>query len=188
MLLTGGDIRHIASGLGFYLGVCEIGGDFGLSPVRLHRLKWLTLILNLQCEVIMAGTQELRSAPRIDCYSRTEFDDDVECGMVIDISATGAGLTVSKDTPLFKDVNPEQPASSYGCLDLSIFHPDHSLEDGLDIRANIAWIDHEYSKHRVKLGVQFSEMDDDKSSYVGKFIDWIQKEDNYFLHCELEKC
>ena len=136
----------------------------------------------------MADIQERRTTPRIDCYSRSSVDDNVEHGLVIDISETGAGLLISKDTPLFKDLNPEQSASSYGCLRLNIFHPDYSLEDGLNISANIAWLDHEYSKDRLKLGVHFAEMDDDKSSYVGKFIDWIQKKENYFLHCELEKC
>ena len=136
----------------------------------------------------MADIQELRAAPRIHVYSRSSFDDDVEHGLVIDISETGAGLTVSKDTPLFKDVDPEQPASGYGCLHLNIFHPDYSLENALSISANIAWLDHEYSKGRLKLGVQFAEMDDDKSSQVGEFIDWIQEEENYFLHCELERC
>jgi len=136
----------------------------------------------------MADRQELRASPRIDCYSHSRVDDDVEHGLVIDISEIGAGLTVPKDTPLFKDVDPEQPASSYGCLRLNIFHPDHSLEHGLNINANIAWLDHEYSKDRLKLGVHFSEMDESKSSYVSRFVEWIKKEENYFLHCELEKC
>ena len=136
----------------------------------------------------MADIQERRTAPRIDCYSRSSIDDNVEHGLVIDISETGAGLLISKDTPLFKDLNPEQSAGSYGCLRLKIFHPDYSLEDGLNISANIAWLDHEYSKDRLKVGVHFAELDDAKSSYVAKFIDWIQKEDNYFLHSELEKC
>jgi len=136
----------------------------------------------------MADIQELRTAPRIHVYSLSSIDDNVEHGLVIDISETGACLTISKDTPLFKDVDPEQSASSYGCLQLNIFHPDYSLEDGLNINAYIAWLDHEYSKDRLKLGVHFAEMDDDKSSYVSKFIDWIQKKENYFLHCELEKC
>jgi hypothetical protein len=136
----------------------------------------------------MADIKELRTAPRIDVYSRSSVDDNVEHGLVVDISKTGAGLTISKDTPLFKDVNPEQPASSYGCLRLNIFHPDHSLEYALNISANIAWLDHEYSKGRLKLGVHFTEMDDGKSSQVSEFINWIQKKENYFLHCEVEKC
>jgi len=136
----------------------------------------------------MADIHERRTTQRIDCYSRSSVDDNVEHGLVIDISETGAGLLILKDTPLFKDLNQEQSASSYGCLRLKIFHPDFSLEDGLNISANIAWLDHEYSKDRLKLGVHFAEMDDDKSSYVSEFIDWIQKKENYFLHCELEKC
>ena len=136
----------------------------------------------------MADIQELRSAPRIDVYSRSSVDDDVEHGLVIDISETGAGLTISKDTPLFKDVDPEMSASSYGCLHLKIFHPDYNLEHGLNINADIAWLDHEYSKGRLKLGVHFTDLDGGKSSQVGELIDWIQKKDNYFLHCELEKC
>ena len=136
----------------------------------------------------MGDIQENRTATRIDCYSRSNVDDNVECGLVIDISENGAGLTIPKDTPLFKEADPNQPASSYGCLHLKIFHPDYSYENGLEINANIAWLDHEYSSDRLKLGVCFDEMDDSKSSYVGEFIDWIQKKDNYFLRCELEKC
>ena len=136
----------------------------------------------------MNDRQELRASPRIDCYSRAMSDDNVECGLVIDISETGAGLTIPKETPLFKDVDPEQAASSYGCLRLNIFHPDYSSENSLNINANIAWLDHEYSKDRLKLGVHFSEMDESKSGYVSNFIDWIQQEENYFLRCELEKC
>ena len=136
----------------------------------------------------MADKQELRAEPRIDCYSRSMADENVEHGLVIDISQTGAGLTVSKDTPLFRDADPAQSAAGYGCLRLNIFHPDYALENSLNINANIAWLDREYSKHRLKLGVQFSELDDSQSSYVSKFIDWIQKEENYFLRCDLERC
>ena len=136
----------------------------------------------------MADIQELRAVPRIDCYSRAMSDDNVECGLVIDISETGAGLTIPKNTPLFKHADPEQAADSYGCLNLNIFHPDYSLENSLNISATIAWIDHEYSKDRLKLGVHFSEMDDSESGIVSNFIDWIQQKENYFLRCELEKC
>ena len=83
----------------------------------------------------MADTQELRAAPRIDCYSRFSEDVNVEHGLVIDISETGAGLTVSKNASIFKDIDPDQSASSYGCLRLNIFHPDYSLEHGLNINA-----------------------------------------------------
>ena len=136
----------------------------------------------------MADTEELRASPRIDCYSRSMYDENVDCGLVIDISETGAGLTVSKDTPLFKDVDPKQAAESYGCLRLNIFHPDYPSENSLNIDADIAWLDHDYSRDRLKLGVKFSEMDDSQSNYVSKFIDWIQQEENYFLRCDLEKC
>ena len=129
----------------------------------------------------MAEIQENRAVPRIDCYSCSMADVNVECGLVIDISETGAGLTIP-------EVDPGHPAGRYGCLHLNVFHPDYSSENRLDIRASIAWIDDEYSKDRLKLGVHFSEMDDDKSSYVVRFIDWLKKKDNYFLRCELEKC
>ena len=136
----------------------------------------------------MADIQELRATPRIDCYSRSMSNDNVECGLVIDISEAGAGLTISKDSPLFKDVDYKQAANSYGCLRLNIFHTDYSPDNSLNINANITWLDYEYSKDRLKLGVHFSEMDESKSGYVNNFIDWIQKKENYFLHCELEKC
>ena len=136
----------------------------------------------------MADIQERRGKTRIDCYTRSRADDNIEHGLVVDISATGAGLTMPKDTPLFKGLDPKQSADSYGRLRLNIFHPDYSLEHGLNIDANIAWLDHDYSRDRVKLGVHFSGMDEGKSSYIGKFIDWIQEKENYFLHCEVEKC
>ena len=136
----------------------------------------------------MADIQELRTAPRFNVYSRSSDDDNVEHGLVSDISETGACLTLPKDTPLFKGEDPEQSASSYGCLRLNIFHPDYAIEHSFDINTNIAWLDHEYSKKRLKLGVNFSDMDADKSSQVCDFIDWIKEEENYFLHCELEKC
>ena len=136
----------------------------------------------------MVNSQERRIDRRIDCYSRSKANDDIEHGMVIDISKTGACLLIPKDTPLFKDSSPEQPAESYGCLRLNIFHPNYSLEEGLDISADIVWINHDYSSYHLKVGVNFAEMDDDKSNYVTKFIDWIKKKENYFLHAELEKC
>ena len=136
----------------------------------------------------MADSQEHRASPRIDCYSRFGGNENVEHGLVIDISETGAGLTLSKDTPLFKDVDPGQSADSYGCLRLSIFHPDYTLDQGLNIDANIAWMDHEYSKDRLKLGIHFSELDERESSHINEFIDWIQQKENYFLRANLEKC
>ena len=136
----------------------------------------------------MANSQERRIDLRIDCYSRSKVNDDIEHGLVIDISTTGAYLLIPKDTPIFKDSNPEQSPESYGSLHLNIFHPDYSLEEGLDISAEIVWINHDYSSYHLKAGVEFAEMDDDKSDYVAKFIDWIQKKENYFLHSELEKC
>ena len=136
----------------------------------------------------MAVTQELRTTPRIDCYSPSMSDDDTECGLVIDISETGAGLTISKNTPFFMDEDSKQSANNYGCLHLNIFHPDYSVENSLNIKADIAWLDREYSKDRLKLGVHFTELDDSKSGSVDNFIDWLQKKENYFLRCKLEKC
>lgn len=136
----------------------------------------------------MTDIQERRTSPRIHCYSRSMVDDNVEHGLVVDISETGACLLISKDTSLFKELNQDQSASSYGCIRLNVFHPDYSLEEGLDVSADITWLDQEYSKDRLKLGVHFAEMDDDKSVYVSKFIDWIQNKDHYFLHSEIEKC
>ena len=136
----------------------------------------------------MADMQELRAAPRFNCYSLSTSDDNAECGLVIDISETGAGLTISKDTPLFMDADSKQSENNYDCLYLNIFHPDYEIENSLNIKANIAWLDSEYSKDRFKLGVHFSEIDDSKSGSVSDFIDWIQKKENYFLRCKLEKC
>jgi len=136
----------------------------------------------------MADKKERRTSPRIHCYSRAIDDEDVEHGLVVDISETGACLLISKDTSLFRDLSPEKSADNYGCLRLNIFHPDYSLEDGLNISADVTWMDNKYSKDRLKLGVHFTGLDDDKSKYVGKFIGWMQDKNNYFLHSEVEKC
>lgn len=136
----------------------------------------------------MADIQERRNAPRINCYSRSTADDTVEHGLVVDVSETGAGLLIPKDTPLFNDLDQERSASSYGCLRLNIFHPDDSLEDGLNINVYVSWMDHEYSRKRLKLGVHFADMDDEQSRYVDRLVDWIREKENHFLHCELEKC
>ena len=136
----------------------------------------------------MTDLQERRNSPRIDCYSRSTVDDNVEHGLVVDMSETGAGLLIPKNTPLFKDLDPDQAVSSFGCLRLNIFHPDDSLENSLDISTNIAWLDQEYSKKNLKLGVHFADMDVDQSRYVARLIDWIKQKENYFLHCELERC
>ena len=58
----------------------------------------------------------------------------------------------------------------------------------MKINANIAWLDQDYSRDRLKLGIHFCDMDDSQSGYVSEFIDWIQKEENYFLRADLEKC
>ena len=137
---------------------------------------------------IMADIKEQRAVPRIDCYSRSEFDENVEHGLVLDISQNGAGLTLLKNAHLLKHMGLDQLADSSDCLRLNIFHPDYPLENSLNINAHIAWLDHKYSNSRVRLGVQFSEMDESKSRYVNKFIDWFQTKGNYFLHCEVERC
>ena len=136
----------------------------------------------------MTDLQERRNTPRIDCYSRSTIDESVEHGLVVDMSETGAGLLIPKNSPLFRDLDPDQPVSGFGCLRLNIFHPDDSLEDSLEISTNIAWLDHEYSKKNLKLGVRFAGMDVDQSRYVARLIEWIKEKENYFLHCELEKC
>jgi c-di-GMP-binding flagellar brake protein YcgR len=136
----------------------------------------------------MATIKERRRSPRINCYSRSIDDENVEHGIVVDISETGACLLILKGSSLFKYLNSDQEESSYGSLRLNIFHPDLSLEDGLNIKADIARLDNKYSKDRLKLGVNFTEMDADKSNYVSEFIGWMHKKDNYFLHSEVEIC
>ncbi len=136
----------------------------------------------------MAVIKERRRSPRINCYSRSIDDENVEHGIVIDISETGACLLILKGSSLFKYLNSDQEASSYGSLRLNIFHPDLSLEDGLNIKAEIIRVDNKYSKDRLKIGVNFIELDNYKSNYVSEFIGWMQEKGNYFLHSEIEVC
>ena len=132
----------------------------------------------------MPYNQERRSARRIDCYNRAILDDDIEHGLVVDINNEGAGLLLLKELSLFQnDETKDSPVIS-GNVNLTIFHPDMSLQEGISIDAKVIWADYDYSGDHVKIGVRFDDMD---IEHIDKLTEWLSKEGNYYFHCELEK-
>lgn len=135
----------------------------------------------------MPNTQERRSAKRIDCFHHSISDAEIEHSLVIDISKGGAGLLLAKKKSFFRADDPgDHPAISSN-VQLMIFHPDSALHEGASVNAKVAWVDHDYSGHHRKIGVSFSDMDGDQSIHISKLTEWLSKDSNYFLHCELRK-
>lgn len=132
----------------------------------------------------MSNKQERRSVKRIDCYSQTLLNDEIEHSLVVDINNEGAGLLLLKEQSLFQDDEGGDSSAISGNVHLTIFHPDMSLEDGISIDANVRWVKHDFSDDHHKIGVKFVDMD---NAQVGMLTEWLSKEDNYYFHCELEK-
>ena len=132
----------------------------------------------------MPNKQERRSVKRIDCYSRTLLNDEIEHSLVVDINNEGAGLLLLKEQSLFQDDEEGNSPTISGNVHLTIFHPDMSLEDGISIDANVRWVKHDFSDDHHKIGVKFVDMD---NAQVGMLTEWLSKEGHYYFHCELEK-
>ena len=130
----------------------------------------------------MSDKQERRSAKRIDCFDHSVLNANIKHSLVVDMSHEGAGMLVMKEHSLFRDVEYDSCVS--GKVHLNIFHPDSSLEDGVGINAEVIRVDHQYSDDHCKLGVRFLDAKEDE---VGRLVEWLAKEGNYFFHCEVEK-
>jgi len=132
----------------------------------------------------MSDNKERRSGKRIDCYSQSLSNDDIEHSLVVDINDEGAGLLLTKEQTLFHAAEPGGLPDISGNIRLTIFHPDMPVQQGISIDAEIVWVDREHSKHHNKVGVRFIDKDD---AQVDRLARWLSSEDNYFFHCELEK-
>lgn len=135
----------------------------------------------------MSNKQERRSAKRIDCFDHSVLNAKVEHSLVVDITKEGAGLLILKEHSLFHSDAPQKCDIVSSNVTLTIFHPDISLQDGAVIEAIVIWVDHDYSKDRCKIGVNYIDLDEVQTNYANKLEEWLSKDSNYFLHCELEK-
>ena len=132
----------------------------------------------------MADKKERRSVKRVDCYNRSLSHDEIEHSLVVDMNNEGAGLLLTKEKSFFRTVNIDDHLNVSGNVHLTIFHPDTSCREGVDINAEVIWKDDDYSKDHYKVGVRFIDKDDEQ---VDKLTQWLSKKSNYFFHCELEK-
>lgn len=135
----------------------------------------------------MHDKQERRSAKRIDCFHHSISKSDVDHSLVVDMSKGGAGLLLAKNKSFFRNDDPGDHPDVSSNVHLIIFHPDNSLHEGTSIDAKVAWVDHDYSAHHRKIGVSFDSMDTTQSDDIDQFAEWLAKDSNYFLHCELKK-
>ena len=135
----------------------------------------------------MPEKQERRDVKRIDCFAQTIANTEIEHSLVIDISDQGAGLLLLKNKSFFRDNAAENYPAIASDVHLTMFHPDISLHESISIDATVIWLDHDYSDNHRKIGVCFSDTDGAQSDYISKLTEWLSKESNYFLHCELTK-
>lgn len=135
----------------------------------------------------MSEKQERRSVKRIDCFDHTILNTKIEHSLVVDITNEGAGLLILKEHSFFHDDEPKKCDIVSSNVSLTIFHPDIALQESASIEAKVIWVDHDYSDDRCKIGVSFIDLDDTQTDYAIKLEEWLSKESNYYLHCELEK-
>ena len=111
------------------------------------------------------------------CQDRASSDvniTEVKTSLITDISPGGAGLLILKDKEAVS-----------GNISLKVFSPDIPNLAGFDIIADVVWTDQEYSDDFLKIGVQFSDVNEDLVAHITDAINWLSKEDHYFLRCEI---
>jgi len=99
---------------------------------------------------------------------------EVKTSLITDMSLGGAGLLILKA---------KEAASGNICL--KVLSPDMSNLAGFKIIADVAWTDQEYSGDFLKIGVQFSDVNEDLVAHITDAINWLSKEDHHFLRCEI---
>ena len=99
---------------------------------------------------------------------------EVKTSLITDMSLGGAGLLILKA---------KEAASGNICL--KVLSPDMSNLAGFKIIADVAWTDQEYSDDFLKIGVQFSDVNEDLVAHIADAINWLSKEDHHFLRCEI---
>ncbi|RDH84603.1 MAG: hypothetical protein DIZ80_03805 [endosymbiont of Galathealinum brachiosum] len=119
----------------------------------------------------MSKSVERRTQCRV---SNIDNADETKKSLIINISAGGAGLLISKSI---------EGVSGKVCM--KILHPELSRLEEFDIDAGVVWIDEEESADFRKIGVQFTGMDEESQKNVSHAIDWLGLKDHHFLRCEI---
>lgn len=123
----------------------------------------------------MVNSTERRTEGRVN-----NLDDAGEClkttqqSLIVDISCDGAGLLILKNL-----------ATISGEIKLKILKPDMSNLSAFTIDADIIWVDEEYSNDYRKIGVKFSETDEDINNHLSRAIAWLSHKECYFLRCDV---
>lgn len=55
----------------------------------------------------------------------------------------------------------------------------------LTIHADIILVDEEYSKDCRKIGVKFTDIDENLNNHLSRAIAWLSHEESYFLGCDV---
>jgi len=111
------------------------------------------------------------------CQNRASSDannGDIKNSLITDISLGGAGLLISKA---------KEGLSGNICL--KVLRPDMSDLSGFDVAAEVVWTEQEYSGDFIKIGVQFINVNEELISHISDAINWLSREDHYFLRCEV---
>ena len=123
----------------------------------------------------MSNSVERRTTERVSNIDNLDKDlNAVKHSLVIDISPDGAGLLVLKN---IEEIS--------GNIYLNILKPDLSSLSGFDIDAEVIWVDEEYSSDYRKIGVKFSNTDEELNSHISQAVSWLGKKDHHFLRCEV---
>ena len=123
----------------------------------------------------MSGSNERRAESRF--HNVDGLDDNNEASkhsLIIDISSAGAGLILRKK---LDDIS--------GMVNLNILKPDFSKLSGFKISAEIIWVDEDYDSEFRKMGVEFSNIDENLKNNISDSIEWFSNKDHHFLRCDV---
>jgi len=125
----------------------------------------------------MSNSVERRTTERVSNISNLDKDlNAVKHSLIVDISPDGAGLLVLKN---IEEIS--------GNICLNILKPDLSHLSGFNINADVIWIDEEHSSDYRKIGVKFSNGDEELNNHISQAVSWLAKQDHHFLRCEVTK-
>ena len=123
----------------------------------------------------MSNSVERRTTERVSNIFNLDKDQNaVKQSLIIDISPDGAGLLVLKN---IEEIS--------GNICLNILQPDLSRLSGFNIDADVIWVDEEYSGDYRKIGVKFSNTDEELNNHISRAVNWLGKKDHHFLRCEV---
>ena len=123
----------------------------------------------------MSNSVERRNDDRVNNID--SLDEDlkiVKQSLIVDMSSSGAGLLILK--------NMEEIS---GNICLNILNPDLSSLSGFSIDADVIWVDEKFSTDHRKIGIKFSNADEELNAHISQAINWLGKKDHHFLRCEV---